>query len=81
MPRTDGNHNDNLPRATALAQAFHCRSCGNDTAAGDVRIKHRQLGEGTPLLRLADRPDYDPVKEDELRCGNGCNSDDLQILS
>jgi hypothetical protein len=78
--RTDGNHNDNLPRATALSQAFRCRSCSNVTPAGSIRIKDRLYGEGTPLLNLSDRADYDPVAEDELRCGT-CNSDDLQIIS
>ncbi len=77
--RTDGNHRIDLPAATALATTFRCRSCSNITAPGDIRIAHRQLGQGTPLLNLADSG-YDPIAEDELKCGT-CNSDDLVIIA
>lgn len=77
--RTDGNHNDNLPAATALGQRFRCRSCGNTTEPGDVRIAHRQLGGGTPLLRLADSG-YTVIAEDELICGQ-CESKDLIVAT
>jgi hypothetical protein len=77
--RTDAHHSS-IAATVALAQRFRCRSCSNITEVGDVRIKDRLVGEGTPLLRLADSG-YDPISEDELRCGGGCNSDDLTIIA
>ena len=74
MARTDGNHSE-VTAAAAMALTYRCRDCGETTAGANIRVKDRRTGGGSPMLLLS-ASGFDPVKEDELICGN-CESHDL----
>jgi len=72
MPRTDGNHST-ISKTAALAHTYGCRDCGQVTDANLVKVKDKfHFGEPLPTLAADGR---DPVKEDDLRCGNCCCGD------